>query len=321
MKTATPKPCPFCEEANVHAEAHTQSKGLFVGRVWCRCGASLSQSWSTNEADALRGAIEAWNRRPDRLQTCMTCEESTYCVVPMCRKCNGLAHCKICKMPVFGKPIVCEEHIGGALKGGLGVDEPKPGFASPKAEGAVSNWKSEPLRPMPRRSIWDAKKAAEAFKLRTLVFALESFIENARDDEQLEKMVIAHLQETNSPVWQRMNGADKDYLTERELANERTRAENAEARAGRATALAEERLNDIHELQQLVAVDADNVDHPKHYTFGKIEVIDTIEDWQLGFHEGNVVKYVARAKHKGNELEDLKKAAWYLNRRIEELSK
>lgn len=64
---------------------------------------------------------------------------------------------------------------------------------------------------------------------------------------------------------------------------------------------------------------ADLVNHPQHYTFGKIEVIDAIEDWQLGFHEGNVVKYVARAKHKGRELEDLRKGAWYLNRRIKNL--
>lgn len=62
-----------------------------------------------------------------------------------------------------------------------------------------------------------------------------------------------------------------------------------------------------------------NVDHPSHYNTGKIEVIDAIEDWQLGFHEGNVVKYVARAKHKRHELEDLKKAKWYLDRRIAQL--
>jgi hypothetical protein len=62
---------------------------------------------------------------------------------------------------------------------------------------------------------------------------------------------------------------------------------------------------------------SDSVDHPTHYNSGSIEVIDAIEDWKLGFHEGNVVKYVARAKHKGQELEDLKKAAWYLNRLIE----
>ena len=65
----------------------------------------------------------------------------------------------------------------------------------------------------------------------------------------------------------------------------------------------------------------DPVNHPAHYTFGKIEVIDAIEDWSLGFHEGNVVKYVARAKHKGDELENLQKGAWYLNRRIEQLKK
>jgi Protein of unknwon function (DUF3310) len=65
----------------------------------------------------------------------------------------------------------------------------------------------------------------------------------------------------------------------------------------------------------------DPVNHPTHYTFGKIEVIDAIEDWQLGFHEGNVVKYVARAKHKDDELENLQKGAWYLNRRIAQLKR
>ena len=60
----------------------------------------------------------------------------------------------------------------------------------------------------------------------------------------------------------------------------------------------------------------DNVNHPKHYTFGLIEVIDAIEDWGLGFHLGNVVKHVARAAHK-NGVEDLKKARWYLDRYIQ----
>ena len=63
----------------------------------------------------------------------------------------------------------------------------------------------------------------------------------------------------------------------------------------------------------------DMVNHPSHYTFGKYEVIDVIEDWQLGFHEGQVVKYVGRAKHKGNELEDLKKAQFYLSRLIKNM--
>ncbi len=58
------------------------------------------------------------------------------------------------------------------------------------------------------------------------------------------------------------------------------------------------------------------VDHPSHYTQGGLEVIDAIEAWALGFHLGNVVKYVARSAHKGKLVEDLKKARWYLDRAI-----
>lgn len=63
----------------------------------------------------------------------------------------------------------------------------------------------------------------------------------------------------------------------------------------------------------------DVVNQPPHYTFGSVEVIDALEAWDLGFHAGNVVKYVARAKHKGNELQDLKKARWYLERLIAQI--
>lgn len=66
---------------------------------------------------------------------------------------------------------------------------------------------------------------------------------------------------------------------------------------------------------------APQVDHPEHYNQGEIEVIDAIEDWDLGFHAGNVIKYVARAAHKGNEIEDLEKAVWYLSRLIELIRK
>ena len=61
---------------------------------------------------------------------------------------------------------------------------------------------------------------------------------------------------------------------------------------------------------------SDMINHPQHYTLGKIEVIDFIEDKGLNFNLGNVVKYVARAGHKKSSgksmdakaLEDLKKA-------------
>ena len=58
----------------------------------------------------------------------------------------------------------------------------------------------------------------------------------------------------------------------------------------------------------------DAIDHPSHYNVGSIEVIDAIESWSLDFHLGNVVKYIARAPHKGKFREDLEKAAWYLER-------
>jgi hypothetical protein len=63
------------------------------------------------------------------------------------------------------------------------------------------------------------------------------------------------------------------------------------------------------------------IDHPSHYNVGKIEVIDFIEDQGLDkdFHLGNVIKYVARSAHKGNQLKDLKKAEWYLKRKIANL--
>lgn len=59
------------------------------------------------------------------------------------------------------------------------------------------------------------------------------------------------------------------------------------------------------------------VNHPSHYNSGKYEAIDVIEDWGLGFHDGNAVKYICRHRHKGKPIEDLKKARWYLDRLIE----
>ncbi len=63
----------------------------------------------------------------------------------------------------------------------------------------------------------------------------------------------------------------------------------------------------------------DNI-NPSHYKQGNIEVIDFILDQQLNYLEGNVVKYVSRYKYK-NGLEDLKKAQWYLNKIMLELTK
>lgn len=60
----------------------------------------------------------------------------------------------------------------------------------------------------------------------------------------------------------------------------------------------------------------DMVNHPAHYKTGGIETIDFIEAKNLNYRLGNVVKYVTRADHKGDRLENLKKAMWYLEREI-----
>ena len=62
----------------------------------------------------------------------------------------------------------------------------------------------------------------------------------------------------------------------------------------------------------------DNVNHPPHYgdADDPYEAIKVIEAWRLGFCLGNAVKYIARHGKKDSALEDLKKAAWYLNREI-----
>jgi hypothetical protein len=77
-----------------------------------------------------------------------------------------------------------------------------------------------------------------------------------------------------------------------------------------------------HQAELLVSLTDDPVNNPAHYG-GKdnpYEVIKIIEAHKLGYHLGNTVKYILRAPHKGNELQDLRKAAWYLARLIEKLA-
>ena len=65
------------------------------------------------------------------------------------------------------------------------------------------------------------------------------------------------------------------------------------------------------------------VNHPAHYggEDNVYEVIKVIEAWELDFHLGNTVKYISRAGKKGSdkELQDLKKALWYLQRKIDNI--
>jgi glycerate-2-kinase len=74
----------------------------------------------------------------------------------------------------------------------------------------------------------------------------------------------------------------------------------------------------------------EGVDHPSHYQSGPkdadgssiYEAIKVIEAWELGFHLGNVVKYISRAGKKTPDIiKDLEKARWYLDRYIEQAKK
>jgi hypothetical protein len=67
----------------------------------------------------------------------------------------------------------------------------------------------------------------------------------------------------------------------------------------------------------------EHVNHPDHYGGASniYEAIKVIDAWQLGFSLGNTVKYISRAgkKNPDKELEDLKKAKWYLDHHIKNL--
>ena len=63
----------------------------------------------------------------------------------------------------------------------------------------------------------------------------------------------------------------------------------------------------------------DEIEHPSHYTQGKIEVIDFLIDQDMNFMAANAVKYLCRYRFKGNPVQDLKKARWYLDRLIKEV--
>lgn len=75
------------------------------------------------------------------------------------------------------------------------------------------------------------------------------------------------------------------------------------------------------ETYRLSGPKTDSINHPAHYGGDTTyEVIKVIEAWELDFGLGNCVKYIARAGKKNDTLEDLQKALFYLNRRVEQLA-
>ena len=81
----------------------------------------------------------------------------------------------------------------------------------------------------------------------------------------------------------------------------------------------------LKENMDEILVDTDEmINSPPHYKYGKKETIDVIQDCMTddeyhGYLKGNVLKYISRYKFKGEPLEDLKKAQWYLDRLVKEV--
>ena len=78
-------------------------------------------------------------------------------------------------------------------------------------------------------------------------------------------------------------------------------------------------LDEAYEEQyreEYPSMKTDDKINPDHYNNTSIEPIDVIEDWGLGFHLGNAIKYIKRAGQKGEESfeDDISKAVWYLQR-------
>ena len=82
-----------------------------------------------------------------------------------------------------------------------------------------------------------------------------------------------------------------------------------------------EDIRGVFNLKEEMVKEDDPVNHPKHYTDGRIEVIEYIEDKNLGFCLGNAIKYISRAgkKDPSKRVEDLKKAIWYIKHSIERI--
>lgn len=71
----------------------------------------------------------------------------------------------------------------------------------------------------------------------------------------------------------------------------------------------------------MIEDDDSNINSPSHYTYGGIETIDIIKsnltkEEYIGFLKGNLIEYVTKVWKKGSEVEDYKKAIWYLSRLI-----
>ena len=151
--------------------------------------------------------------------------------------------------------------------------------------------------------LWTAKKKAKVTKKKTKVDLRPAlkFVEG-RAQAQQEDWRQLGLFSSNIPVYE-------DSVTDT------TPKRMAQLAYEAGVAKAKLRMQEQRQIE-MFEPKPDAVNHPAHYKVGGIETIDFIEAKKLGYNLGNVVKYLTRADHKGNKLEDLRKAQWYLTREI-----
>jgi hypothetical protein len=143
------------------------------------------------------------------------------------------------------------------------------------------------------------KKASKKQKITKKVIAKRMELAKA-EGEKKQQWKITHMSTSNTSAMPYEEEAKRIY----ELTNGR------------------QRMHPVTGKMLMQAADkpkTDNVNHPAHYKVGGVETIDFIEAKGLGYNLGNVVKYITRAGHKNDLVEDLKKARWYLNREISKL--
>jgi hypothetical protein len=169
----------------------------------------------------------------------------------------------------------------------------------------------------PEESVCDDCQTAEALKIQelrrrcdeTLEADAEQKLEEARENLYKAKANIRHGEYNPQYEWKEIKAEPKPQLVS-DLLEEKMAPLEEQLREEHKRMLAE----DIAGLNKRYP---DDVVFPRHYTQGEIQPITVIEDWRLNYHLGNALKYIARCEHKGNKVQDLEKAIWYLQREID----
>ena len=155
--------------------------------------------------------------------------------------------------------------------------------------------------------MWTAKKKAKVAK-------------KAKEMSKVDKMVSKYKAKRplSEPNWKTIAFASSDIPFYKDSVTDMTPNRMAQLAYEAGVAKAKLRMEGDRQIE-MFEPKADPVNNPAHYTVGGIETIDFIEAKKLGYNLGNVIKYLTRADHKGNKLEDLRKAQWYLTREINSL--